>query len=58
MLSITPKPISLRFYCKVTNKNNKLYSNTILLPQTKFPLKLENNKLLERDIHINEVIIN
>lgn len=43
-----------RHYCTKINKN-KLYSSTILLPHTKFPLRLENKKLVERDKNINEV---
>lgn len=41
-------------YCTNTSKK-KLYSNTVLLPKTSFPLRLENNKLLERDEKLNKV---
>lgn len=46
--------VQSRRYCTKINKN-KLYSSTILLPHTKFPLRLENKKLVERDKNINEV---
>lgn len=35
--------------------NNKLYTTTVLLPKTKFALRLENNKVLERDKTIYDV---
>lgn len=39
-------------YCTSTNK---VYSSTVLLPKTQFPLRLENNKLIERDKRVNSV---
>lgn len=39
---------------KAINKN-KLYSSTIILPQTKFPLRLNNKQIVERDQKINSV---
>ncbi|CAH1989563.1 unnamed protein product [Acanthoscelides obtectus] len=37
------------FYSTKPAQQGKLYSNTVFLPKTRFPLRLENNKLLERD---------
>ncbi|KAJ8925130.1 hypothetical protein NQ315_001312 [Exocentrus adspersus] len=42
------KPTRIHF-CTNAAPKNKLYSNTVLLPKTKFPLRLENKKLIERD---------
>lgn len=43
-------------YCtKVATKSK--YSNTVFLPKTKFPLRLENKKLIERDEYITKVSI-
>lgn len=35
--------------------NNKIYSSTVILPKTKFPLRLENDKLINRDKYIYNV---
>ncbi|KAJ8969178.1 hypothetical protein NQ314_001881 [Rhamnusium bicolor] len=40
------------FYCTKSESKNKFYSNTVLLPKTKFPLRLESKKLVERDEYI------
>lgn len=42
----------LKAYC---HTNRKSYTKTVLLPQTKFPLRLENKKLVERDVLMNNV---
>ncbi|KAJ8948755.1 hypothetical protein NQ318_017924 [Aromia moschata] len=42
------------YYCTKTAKN-KLYSSTVLLPRTKFPLRLEGGRVVERDQYIYEV---
>lgn len=34
----------------------KLYSNTIILPQTKFPLRLNSKAAEERDVTLNDVL--
>ncbi|KAJ3663117.1 hypothetical protein Zmor_007426 [Zophobas morio] len=36
-------------YCTENENKKKLYSNTIFLPKTTFPLRLESEKLVERD---------
>lgn len=43
-----------RFSTKV-NADNLRYSNTILLPKTKLPLRLENKKLVQRDKSLSNV---
>ncbi|KAK4876897.1 hypothetical protein RN001_009403 [Aquatica leii] len=43
-----------RFYC-TKNLNKSKFTNTVLLPQTKFPLRLEKKKLIERDKYINNL---
>lgn len=45
--------IKFRSYSSKVNKNK--YSNTVLLPQTSFPLRLEHQKLIERDSKLNEL---
>lgn len=48
--------IYVRFKSQISNINSsKSYSKTVLLPQTKFPLRLENKKLIQRDLAINNV---
>ncbi|CAH1156158.1 unnamed protein product [Phaedon cochleariae] len=47
--------ISCVHYCTKAATKNKLYSNTIFLPKTKFPLRLENKKLVDRDETIHNV---
>lgn len=42
-------------YCTKITLNNKIYSSTVLLPKTDFPLKLENDKLIDRDKNIYTV---
>lgn len=44
-------------YCTKTNLKNKLYSKTVLLPKTAFPLRLDSKKLVERDENINSVFV-
>ncbi|XP_018570506.1 isoleucine--tRNA ligase, mitochondrial [Anoplophora glabripennis] len=39
-------------YCTKNVSKNKIYSSTVLLPKTNFPLRLENKKLVERDEYI------
>nr|CAI5832646.1 unnamed protein product [Callosobruchus analis] len=41
------------FYSTKPAPKGKLYSNTVILPKTRFPLRLENHKLLERDENIH-----
>lgn len=41
-------------YCTKT-PNNKIYSNTVILPKTKFPSRLESDKLISRDKYIYNV---
>ncbi|XP_044269730.1 isoleucine--tRNA ligase, mitochondrial isoform X2 [Tribolium madens] len=48
------KHINVCYYCTQSEKK-KVYSDTIFLPKTKFPLRLENKKLLERDEKITTV---
>lgn len=45
------------YYCTKSAPNKKSYTNTILLPKTTFPLRLENQKLVERDEYIYNVSI-
>lgn len=49
------KKINKLYYCTKNVTKNKLYSHTLLLPKTKFPLRLESKKLRERDEYIYNV---
>jgi hypothetical protein len=42
-------------YCTQSQSKNKVYSSTIFLPKTKFPLRLDSKKLLERDEQVASV---
>lgn len=57
MLTNSLKKISYaNFVCYCTKAEKKLsYSNTLFLPKTKFPLRLTNKKLVERDEQIYSV---
>lgn len=44
-------------YCNKAINKKKLYSNTVLLPKTKFPLRLDKKQIAERDSRINNVNI-
>lgn len=45
-----------KFSTQMKKKLN-LYTNTILLPQTTLPLRLDNKKLIDRDSALNNVRI-
>lgn len=45
----------MKFATKATDRK-KLFSNTIILPKTKFPLRLDSKSIVERDLLINNVI--
>ncbi|XP_022911391.2 isoleucine--tRNA ligase, mitochondrial isoform X1 [Onthophagus taurus] len=46
---------NIRKYCNNKAKGkNALYSHTVLLPKTKFPLRIEGKKLVDRDNAINK----
>lgn len=45
------------YYCTKNVPKNKLYSSTVLLPKTKFPLRLENKKIIERNEYIYNVSV-
>lgn len=42
-------------FSTISANKKKIYSDTILLPQTKFLLRLNNKQVLERDLNINNV---
>ncbi|RZC33056.1 isoleucine--tRNA ligase, mitochondrial, partial [Asbolus verrucosus] len=47
--------VSSLSYCTENGNKKKVYSNTLFLPKTKFPLRLENKKLIERDEQITSI---
>ncbi|XP_015111300.1 isoleucine--tRNA ligase, mitochondrial [Diachasma alloeum] len=67
MLSLIKKPakflsirlasfnrVALRYYAKVDKANDKKYTSTVLLPQTKFPLRLNGAQRVEMDNYLLE----
>ncbi|CAH0545878.1 unnamed protein product [Brassicogethes aeneus] len=44
-----------KLYYSTDKSSKKVYTSTVLLPKTDFPLRLENKKLLDRDENINKV---